>query len=204
MSQFNQNPYDRPFDRIAQGAMAKMANAGMYFQTPPEGSDAKGYLNVDEAAMYAPPVKSGHHLSGSGYGDWKFNHRVFRERVKRVAYDLPEVMCRHDADSVAVRGTSGIFLVAALQMLIDVPVMLMRKPGERSNGNRLEGKDSHHYRRFVIIDDFICGGGTVKGMIEDAPKAECVAMLMHTRSDCPGYHITEYQRVGGVPVYEYK
>lgn len=121
----------------------------------------------------------------AGYGDWKFDKRTFRARVERIVRDLPAVMQRFKADFVAVRGTSGIFIAAAVQVQLDVPILLMRKPGEDSHGRMLEGDYNHSYKRGLILDDFISSGSTVDGMIEDMADAGlvCVGVLTHASAE---------------------
>jgi hypothetical protein len=154
-----------------------------------------------DAARYR---KYGHRVNRTGYGDWKFNMDVFRARVQRVREDLRYVVQKHNADSIAVRGTSGICMAFALQMFITLPILMLRKKGEQSHGELIEGRDGHNYQRYVIVDDMICTGATVRGIIEDVERAECVALLMHSQAEDlnKGFHEYRYSHQG-IPVYGY-
>lgn len=143
--------------------------------------------------------KYGHQVGGSGYGDWKFDGSIVK-RAQRVAADLPEVLSRHDADGVVVQGSSGIFMAAALQMLMPLPVMMVRKPNENAHGSKLEGRPGHTFRRLVFLDDFVSSGDTLERVREACHSAEIVAVFQHRRAE-HGYLTFRHERR---PTYWYE
>lgn len=141
------------------------------------------------------PTPVGVTLSGGGYGDWKFDHTAIRDRARRLAADLPQLMAAVDVDFVAVRGTSGTFIAGAIQAMCDIPVMLLRKSGEASHGCDVEGNYTRRYRRGLILDDFVGSGATVKGMVEDlrarfGAQAAFVGVVEHNGSSDIHNHLS--------------
>jgi adenine/guanine phosphoribosyltransferase-like PRPP-binding protein len=83
-------------------------------------------------------------------------------KAEAVAQALPQFMAECRADTVVVTGNSGISVAHAALMLIDFPLVLVRKPNDCSNGHQIEGPTSHILQRYVILDDLICSGDTVR------------------------------------------
>lgn len=159
-----------------------------------------------------PRYDEGGRFNSNGYGDWKFSRKELRKRAEALACSLPAVMAELQADFIAVRGTSGTFIAGALQMYMDVPVLLMRKRGEASHGCFIEGNDHHLYRRGIVLDDFICTGSTVEGMIDDLKRdGQPVRLVAIVEHDSAGRSGTSLQprtatclNVRNIPVYTFK
>lgn len=100
-------------------------------------------------------------LCGNGYSGHEHRPGYFRSIVHRVADALPDVMHQYEADAVVVTGKSGISVAFAALMLIDFPLVIVRKPGENSHGFRVEGPEGAVLRRYIILDDFVSSGATV-------------------------------------------
>lgn len=137
------------------------------------------------ASSYQTPAwqdrpRAGHRLDGHGYGAWKYSTTAFRARIKRLAADLPPIMAECNADFIAVCGSSGIFAAAALQMLVETPICMVRKRGEDSHGGKIEGRDGHLYRRYIVLDDFIDSGSTLRHIYSSLPSAELTGVVCHS------------------------
>lgn len=147
----------------------------------------------------------GGRFNSRGYGNWKFDASELRKRAMGLAEKLPALMQVYNADFIAVRGTSGTFMVGALQMLTDVPVLLMRKRGEESHGCEIEGTTEHLYQRGIIVDDFVDTGATVEGMIEDAEGKfiQFKAVVEHEKAASWRSIEEKGFTVGGLPVYTF-
>jgi adenine/guanine phosphoribosyltransferase-like PRPP-binding protein len=105
------------------------------------------------------------YFSDGGYSDIQFDRMVLMGTARRIAEQLPKIMRLHNADAVAVTGKSGLSLAFATLMLIDFPLIVVRKPGENSHGNALEGTTGVDVSRYVILDDFMSTGRTVDTII---------------------------------------
>lgn len=163
------------YDELKNIATVKL-DAGWPFPQP----DVLRYRNLSDADYRDPTRQPAGHLgSTTGYAGWKFDKTTFRNRINRLAADLPGLMKQLDADFIVVRGTSGSYAAAALQMLIDVPMMLLRKRGEQSHGQPAECGTVHHHRG-LILDDLIGGGDTVRGIKADMPHGSyAVGVMLH-------------------------
>ena len=132
------------------------------------------------------------YLNGAAYGEWKFDPIRLMKRVRTVGADLQVLMERLNADSIAVRGTSGVCMAWALAGAgFNVPTILMRKEGENSHGTKFEGRKGHVHQRVLLLDDFTASGATVAGMVSDlldhakrmGDGLEIVGVLFHEYSD---------------------
>ena len=98
-----------------------------------------------------------------GYNDYQYEPRELRRIAKGVALDIPSVLRASGADVVVVSGKSGISMAFAVTMLIDFPLIVVRKPGESSHGNTIEGRND--FDSYIILDDFVDTGATIDRII---------------------------------------
>lgn len=130
----------------------------------------------------------GAHYAMNGYSTESYTREAFRAAVKKLAEVLPHLMKRTGATVVAVRGKSGVSMAYALAMLIDIDIVIVRKPDENSHGARVEGWGGN-VEKYIILDDFISSGRTcleiirILSSLEDTQGnnagMECVGMLMY-------------------------
>lgn len=82
------------------------------------------------------------------------------------------------AQAIVVCGQSGIIPGAVVSHLTDVPLVVVRKPGEPSNsGNSVHYESPEVAERWVIIDDLIASGDTVVNAMTMARKGWAVASV---------------------------
>lgn len=138
-----------------------------------------------------------------GYSEVQFNTASLRAKAHELAAVLPEMMHRLEADAVAVTGKSGLSLAFATLMLIDFPLIVVRKRGENSHGNPIEGTPSVDVRKYIILDDFVSSGSTIKTMVgsidemydssmSSSGSMRCVGVLQYLREGT-GYAPVRYQ-----------
>lgn len=140
------------------------------------------------------------YLTDGGYSEVQFNTALLRARAHEVAALLPEVMRRLGADAVAVTGKSGLSLAFATLMLIDFPLIVVRKRGENSHGNPIEGTPGVDVRKYLILDDFVSSGGTIETMVGSIDEMcagrkeplRCVGVLQYLRGGT-GYSPVRYR-----------
>ena len=153
------------------------------------------------------------YFSDGGYSDVQFNTVRLRAKAHAVAAVLPEMMDRLGADAVAVTGKSGLSLAFATLMLIDFPLIVVRKRGENSHGNPIEGTQSVNVRKYIILDDFVSLGTTIKTMVgsidemcdsamANVKPLRCVGVLQYLR-DGTGYSPVRYcgRYIYSIPVF---
>lgn len=139
-----------------------------------------------------------------GYQAWKFKKedvlKVHR-RIDRAFNKLRDRGVSYDA--VVLSGTSGTWL-GALLVMAGHNVILVRKPGECSHGEQIEGICiPEEIRKVVIIDDFICSGDTLRrikeGLEMKDPNIEIVGVVLHSQLCTDGNTM-----FGTAPVIGYK
>lgn len=134
------------------------------------------------------------YFSDGGYSDVQFNTDHLRAKAQEIAAILPEMMHKLGADAVAVTGKSGISLAFATLMLIDFPLIVVRKRGENSHGNPIEGTQGVDVRKYIILDDFVSSGATIQAIVSSIDEMwgsamanvdplRCMGVLQYLRGD---------------------
>lgn len=70
-------------------------------------------------------------------------------------------------DSIVVRGVSGLIVGSPVALALGKPVVIVRKPGVSSHAHTLVSNAWHVGGRYVIVDDFVSMGNTMRA-IQDA------------------------------------
>ena len=128
-------------------------------------------------------------MIGTGYSDWKYNRKLLQQRLDMLLPTIKVAAEDTDAGCLIVSGTSGVWLGSILTMQQDLPVVLVRKPGEQSHGSMVEGDT--HSKRGLVVDDFISSGATIN-RISAALEAwsyglNVVGVIEHGRPGDSGY-----------------
>ena len=103
--------------------------------------------------------------------------------VKHIG-KMVKLLNKYDYDALAFRGMSGALLAPILALKCKKTLMMVRKP---------KSTDTHHSmylvegdrlcKRYIIIDDFISSGRTMKEIIYNvhafAPEAICVGAMLY-------------------------
>ena len=139
-------------------------------------------------------------ILSSGYAT-RYESAEVHKRAEWAADAIDKMMDETGATSVVVHGNSGVSCGFAALMLSDVDfnIVLLRKDNDSSHGAPIEGPDGHHLGRYLILDDFISSGCTVRRIRSkiDAlsiqrwyyepgeEKPECVGIVLY------GYHSSD-------------
>ena len=86
-------------------------------------------------------------------------------------------------DAIACRGVSGLLIAPIVAMRLNKTLIVVRK-GEKTHSSRsVEG--DHGAKRYLILDDFIDEGDTVRAITHyvyvSNPKALCVGFIAYKR-----------------------
>jgi len=101
--------------------------------------------------------------------------RVFAGLVKRAVKCLKHVKF----DTIVFRGFSGAVVGPVVALRLKKPWALVRKAGDNTHSSHhVEGDVSGDY---VIIDDFVATGETVKHIVSKCPDGRCVGAYFY---DC--------------------
>lgn len=112
----------------------------------------------------------------SSYLHCMLDKREFDRRVSTAR----DILSKYKYDAIAFRGMSGALLAAPLAHMLDKTMIMVRKPKVDCHTSRaVEGDNAA--RRYIIVDDVICSGNTLRTIIRAvkrfAPAAECVGYL---------------------------
>ena len=104
-------------------------------------------------------------------------------------------------DGIACMGVSGIMVVPQIAELLNKNIIIVRKQIDGYSDFIIEGAYTHKY---IIIDDLICSGDTVKTIIknikEEIPKAKCIGVWSYMKDQCAYRNMPEYcEKDLGVP-----
>ena len=88
-------------------------------------------------------------------------------------------LCRvFEVDTLAFSGSSGAAFAFYISAQLNIPLLYVRKENEVSHGKPLECNSTKQICRYLIIDDFICSGSTIKHIYEtisdSATQRKCV------------------------------
>lgn len=93
--------------------------------------------------------------------------------------NIIRILKHHDFDAIAFSGLSGALFAPMVAFALDKTLLAVRK-GEQCHSSRLVEGD-YAARRFVILDDFISCGDTMRHILDEiheaVPEAECIGIL---------------------------
>lgn len=104
-------------------------------------------------------------------------------------------------DSIACCGTSGLMVVPQIAELLKKNIIIVRKQKDGYSDFMVEGAPTNLY---IIIDDLICSGETVKHIIKnissETPRSKCVGVYCYMPEESAYRACPEYcQRDLGIP-----
>lgn len=106
-----------------------------------------------------------------GYLGAEYDPIKLREIVSRLAGAIPFYMEACKADAIVVTGKSGVSVAFAALTAIDFPLIVVRKRGETTHGSPIEGTGGVDVKRYLILDDFVSSGSTVREVVARLDEA---------------------------------
>lgn len=102
------------------------------------------------------------HLQADYLGDL-FHQEKKKTILRNIYRDLKHI----DFDVIAVRGISGLILAMTVADKLGKDVLIFRKQTERAHSMyRIEGWFPSRTQKWIILDDFIVTGGTIKAIFK--------------------------------------
>jgi len=92
--------------------------------------------------------------------------KEYGQLVDRIADQLEALRKKQSFTGMVFRGQSGAALAYPLSARLHIPLICVRKKGERSHGFDVEGSQAN-VRRYIILDDFMETGKTVKALLAE-------------------------------------
>ena len=106
----------------------------------------------------------------------------------KVIFDAIDCLRKIDKtfDTIACCGTSGLLVVPQISEILKKNILIVRKKDEkRYSPFQYEGAVPKNY---VIVDDLICSGNTVKHILntisEDCTRAKCLGVYTFFKDKC--------------------
>ena len=118
----------------------------------------------------------GKYIQGSSHTCHVLNNKVRNKIIIKAVCDLRKIS--DSSDSIACCGVSGLMVVPQIAELLNKHIIVVRKGEKCYSEFRTEGVAPF---RYIILDDLICSGGTVKH-IKRVLKEE------YSRSQCMGVY----------------
>ena len=130
-------------------------------------------------------------IQGCSHTSRILSHKYRNKIIMTTYQDLKKYDGSYDA--IACCGTSGLMVVPQIAELLNKNIVVVRKNTDGYSDFMVEGADTSKY---IIIDDLICSGGTVKHIIkniqEEQRRAKCVGVYSYMRDECAYRTIPEY------------
>jgi len=122
-------------------------------------------------------------IQGAAHTSRVLNHKYRNGVIIKAVCSLRKI--EKDFDSIACCGVSGLMVVPQIAEILNKNIIIVRKDERRYSEFYLEGVSPS---RYVIVDDLICSGLTIKRIInsieEDTPRAKCIGVYFYLGEEC--------------------
>ena len=127
-------------------------------------------------------TSDGKYIQGASHTSIVLNHKfrnmIVMEAVRRLR--------NYRFDSIVCSGTSGLLVVPQVAEILNKHILVVRKHGEKCYSEfSTEGVAPY---RYVILDDLICSGNTVKHIKRtiknEYPRAKCIGIYCYLSQEC--------------------
>lgn len=129
-------------------------------------------------------TEDGKIIGGCKHTSLILNHKERNRIIITAVTKLRKI--KDDFDSIVCCGTSGLLVAPQVAEILNKNIVVVRKKNDsRYSPFPYEGVSPTFY---VIIDDLICSGQTVKHIIrtisDDIRKSKCIGIYTYISSDC--------------------
>lgn len=126
---------------------------------------------------------TGEYIQGSSHTCHVLNHKARNKIIIKAVCDLRKIA--DSFDSIACCGVSGMMVVPQIAELLNKHIVVVRKGEKCYSEFRTEGVSPF---RYIILDDLICSGGTVKHikkvLKEEYSRSVCVGVYCYLPKEC--------------------
>jgi len=117
-------------------------------------------------------------IQGASHTCHVLNHKIRNKIIIKAVCDLRKIS--KDFDSIVCCGVSGLMVVPQIAEIINKNILVVRKDERRYSNFTTEGVAPF---RYVIIDDLICSGSTIKHITstlkEEYPRSRCIGIYCY-------------------------
>ena len=130
-------------------------------------------------------------IQGASHTSRVLSHR-YRNKIIMETYSYLKKL-DIEYDGIACCGASGMLVVPQIAELLKKNIILVRKELNGYSDFWIEGANCSKY---IVLDDLICSGDTVKHIINsiknDTPISECIGVYSYMRDQCAYRKHPEY------------
>lgn len=122
-------------------------------------------------------------IQGASHTCRVLNHKERNKAIIKAVCDLRKAA--DSFDSIACCGVSGLMVVPQIAELLNKHIVIVRKGEKCYSEFRTEGVAPF---RYIILDDLICSGGTVKHikrvLKDEYPRSSCIGVYCYMPNEC--------------------
>jgi adenine/guanine phosphoribosyltransferase-like PRPP-binding protein len=122
-------------------------------------------------------------IQGASHTCHVLNHKIRNKIIIKAVCDLRKIT--KDFDSIACCGVSGLMVVPQIAEILNKNILVVRKDERRYSDFTTEGVAPF---RYVVIDDLICSGKTIKHITdtikEEYPRARALGVYCYLPEEC--------------------
>ena len=130
----------------------------------------------------------GNIIQGAAHTSRVLNHKYRNSVIIKAVWCLRKI--QDSFDSIACCGVSGLMVVPQISEILNKNIIVVRKDEQRYSEFFIEGVAP---ARYVVVDDLICSGNTLKHIIgsihDDTPRAKCIGAYFYLDEEC-SFNIT--------------
>lgn len=109
-------------------------------------------------------------LPRGNYGWSYMDPKVFATKIEETSEVIADMYSKNEFDAVAFMGSSGAALAFHLAAKYKIPLIYVRKSGEKSHGHAIESNSKKAVKRYLIVDDFVDSGKTIRTIVKKINK----------------------------------
>lgn len=146
------------------------------------------------------------------YHDSLCSTKTFIQKVNLMSKWVAKAKKELKFDYIVFTGISGASIAWPVCYKLKIPAIVVRKPGEKSHGYPVEGVGANKCKKYIIIDDFISSGNTIRKIIDSIEsndydvgkaRAKCIGIFLHNSdNDKEEFHLSKPKQI--IPVFEIK
>lgn len=130
-------------------------------------------------------------IQGAAHTSKLLNHK-YRNRIIMTTYSYLKKL-NIDYDAIACCGTSGLMIVPQIAELLTKNIIVVRKDLKGYSKFYVEGP---YTKKYIIIDDLICSGDTIKHILtsinRESSRSKCMGVYSYIKDECAYRNHPEY------------
>lgn len=130
-------------------------------------------------------------IQGSSHTSRILNHKYRNKIIMNTYSYLDKLDIVYD--SIACCGTSGLMVVPQIAELLKKNIIIVRKDLKGYSKFYVEGP---YTKKYIIIDDLICSGDTIKHILKsidkESSRSKCIGVYSYMKDECAYRKNPEY------------